>query len=204
MLQWQILLVVLLWLFTRDGSWSWQALGVNSELNSAVAFLGGVVIYGVMLGGYELLLRVLPQADRLRDAAFEAMRSLWPRDAAGKWQAFLAVCVLNPFTEELVYRGVLVYGVGTLTGHLAIAAIAVLSLSIAAHLYQGFALTLFHLAFHGLAILVLLSPLGLVGCFGLHFAGDLIPVLAMKHSMQRWAARRRLKHVAPPSEPVEP
>ena len=80
---------------------------------------------------------------------------------------------------------------GEETGYVLIVALLGLALSVGAHLYQGAWAMPFHILFHGIAVLLVLSPLGLWACFGLHIAGDCVPVFLMKNNMKAWAERER-------------
>ncbi len=180
-------LIVLIWTL---GDFEPSDFGVSSYVSPIFAFLIGFVAYFLVLGVLESAARLFGVRDKLHDLSFEAMRFVWPRERMQKPLAVVAVCVLNPFTEEVIYRGVLVYYLGHQTGYIAAAVLIGLTLSVLAHAYQGLWMAPFHLLFHGTAIALLFSPLGLFGCFGMHFAGDLVPVVLFRKSMVRWRERR--------------
>jgi len=167
--------------------------GFSTSVNPFLAFLCGFGIYFVVLGLIEVGAHFSGVKEELHDQSYETMRRLWPRQIGEKIKAVIAVCLLNPFTEELIYRGVLVYFLGVFIGNFWLAAAIGLAFSLAVHLYQGAWSIPFHFLFHGTAILLVLSPLGLVACFGFHFAGDLVPVAALKKNMYAWRDRQRLR-----------
>lgn len=166
-------------------------LGVVTDTPPVLAFALGIGVYALLLGALELTSKLLGVRSALHDVAFEALRRVWPRERHGKPLAIIAVCVLNPIVEEIIYRGILVSVFGSLIGSVAIAAAISLVLSLLAHSYQGTPALLSQLLFHACAITLLLSPLGLVACIGFHFAGDIVPVATMRAQMGPWAQRRR-------------
>ena len=174
------------------GAFDLSALGASETVHPIVAMLIGFVIYFPVLGLIELSAHISGLREKYHDLSFLTMRSLWPRNQEEKIIALIAVCLMNPFTEEIVYRGILVHMFGEEIGMIWVAAAIGLLISVGAHLYQGSWAIPFHLIFHGVAILLLLSPLGLFACFGLHIAGDCIPVLLMKKNMKEWAKRKKL------------
>ncbi len=87
-------------------------LGVSKTVNPIVAFIVGFIVYFVVLLLIELTARILGIRKRLHDASFETMRLIWPRHPTQKVLAIVGVCLLNPFTEEMIYRGVLVHFFG--------------------------------------------------------------------------------------------
>ena len=170
-------------------------LGVSKTVNPVLAFLGGFLVYCVVLALMELSAHLLGVRERLHDLSYETMRLIWPRSRNQKLLAVVAVCLINPFTEEVIYRGVLVKLFGDMIGSFWTAAAIGFVLSIAAHLYQGSWSIPFQMLFHCVAILLLYSPLGLVACFGFHFAGDLVPVATMRTNMIAWRDRRRKERI---------
>lgn len=168
-----------------------EDIGVSQTFGFVPAFILGFGVYLVLLGMVEATAYVLGIRDRLHDLSFETMRMIWPRRRKHKYIAIVAVCLLNPFTEEVLFRGVLVHMLGEQIGNPMLAAVLALTLSVLAHTYQGLWSAPFQFLFHGTAVLLVLSPMGLAGAFGLHFAGDLVPVAGMKKSMLEWRNRRR-------------
>ncbi|NNE68037.1 MAG: CPBP family intramembrane metalloprotease [Pyrinomonadaceae bacterium] len=168
-----------------------NSLGYSSTVGPLLAFVLGLAIYGVVLVFVEVASHFLGIRERLHDLSYETMRLIWPRNPEQKLAAFAGVCIMNPFTEEVLFRGVLVFLLGEYTGNFILAAVIGLLLSLAAHMYQGGWSIPFQLVFHATAVLIVLSPLGLVACIGFHFAGDLVPVMLLKKSMIEWRNRNR-------------
>jgi membrane protease YdiL (CAAX protease family) len=191
MLLHQVLLsVVLAWLIFQ-GEWTARELGIRDGTSPALAVITGLLVYFLLGGLLVLIARSIGMMDHMEDATFEVMRSIWPREPKQKQMAFVAVCVLNPVTEELLYRGVLVFALGQYLDSFFISSAIGFALSLSAHWYQGTLPLLSQTAFHLLAIGLVLSPIGLLGSMGLHFAADLMPVLSMRRDMTQWANRRR-------------
>jgi membrane protease YdiL (CAAX protease family) len=173
------------------GGFDLYEFGVSRTIRPLTAFVFGFVIYFAVLFLIEVSAYGFGLRTRLHDASFEAMRHIWPRDPQQKLLAFVAVCLINPFTEEIIFRGVLVHFFGGYLDSMLAAVLIGFALSIAAHMYQGIWVIPFQMIFHGTAILLLISPFGLVACFGLHMAGDLVPVVLLRRSMIAWRERRR-------------
>jgi membrane protease YdiL (CAAX protease family) len=166
-------------------------LGLSQTFHPIPAFIIGFIVYFIVLSIIEALAAGFGLRERMHDLAFETMRLLWPRDPQQKVLAFIAVVLINPFTEEVIYRGVLVHQFGELIDNFWLAALIALVLSLAAHMYQGSWSFPFQMMFHAAAIGLLFSPMGLAACFGFHFAGDLVPVVTLKRSMIEWRKRKR-------------
>lgn len=152
------------------------------------------------LGGAAFLLldaalaRVAKRAgylDKLQDANVEAIRSFWPRERGQKTLAVVAICVFNPVTEEFIYRGVLVYMVGSMIGSFVATVSVGFLLNLLTHLYQGRVPMISQMLFYALAVSLLFSPLGLAGAVGLHVVGDLVPMVYFPRQIRPWADRRR-------------
>ena len=177
--------------FAYFGGFNLEDIGASTTIHPVLAFVAGLAVYAAILASIELSAQWLGLRDRLHDLSFETMRMIWPRNRVQKVFAFVGVCFLNPVTEEVVYRGALVYHFGEYTNSFLIAGLIGFVLSLAAHMYQGSWSLPFQAMFHGAAVLMILSPLGLFACFGLHFAGDLVPVATMRSNMIEWRERRR-------------
>lgn len=184
------LLVVLVLGFWLDG-WTLAALGVRMVVPVWAALAGGFAVYLGFAALFSLGAYAVGMLARLEDAAFRALRTVWPRDPAEKRLMLIPVCLLNPITEEVVFRGVLVYALGTLVGSHALTVGVGLVLTLLAHTYQGSQALVSHVFFYAVVIGLLFSPLGLLGAIGFHFAGDIVPVATFGYQMRRWVRRRR-------------
>ena len=134
--------------------------------------------------------RLLGVANSVNLAAERVMHYLRPRRKADYWRSYIGVCLLNPFVEEIIFRGILVFLLAYTVDNVFLAIAVGLTASIAAHLYQGWVLMPFHLLFHGTAIALLFSPGGLVSCIAFHVAGDVVPV-----GLNSLRSRRRLRQL---------
>ena len=165
-------------------------LGYSIIISPVEAAALGLAAYAVLIIGYDWSARVLGVSEILTLEAQHVMRRMWPRRKRDHWKFYISVCVLNPFLEELIFRGILVSLLAYQSGSLVLAVMLGLSASIVAHLYQGWRLAPFHVLFHGMAIALLFSPGGLLSCIAMHFAGDFLPVVKGGQRM-----RRRLKEL---------
>lgn len=168
----------------------------NLGLLWPLAFLAGVAAYFVFIYAYTAVTQLSGIHDTLVAEAYAGARSLWPRSAR-KQNMLRAVLTINPFTEELVYRGVLVYYAGNLFERPITFIVVGLAVCLLAHVYQGLRMLWFHFGFYFLAIVLLFSPLGIVGAFGAHLAGDYYPLTKFREQMNAYRSeRRRLRPIA--------
>lgn len=154
------------------------------------SFLLGVGCYAVFAGAYKILLQILRMQDQQRVAGYLAHRNIWPRTPY-KRRKLLTALIINPFTEELMYRGFLVYYLGNLLDSILLFCILGVAFCLTIHFYQGARMLAFHAGFCISSILILFSPLGIVGCFGLHVAADLYPLTEIRDQLQAWESARR-------------
>ena len=190
LIQHVILALLLAWIL-YDTPLIASRLGIKTDYPPLFSFAIGFIIY---LGFSKLLSLITVKfglEQRTSTANFFAMRATWPRRGPDEWKMVVAVCILNPFTEEIVMRGILVSLLGKSIGNIGLAIIIAFACSTLLHLYQGAGVTVFHMCFNVLAILILLSPLGLLACFGFHLAGDLMPVINLEKNMKIWMRNRR-------------
>jgi membrane protease YdiL (CAAX protease family) len=165
-------------------------LGWSEETSLWIAIPAGALSYGLILMLYRIIMGWIPLGHRFRDEAFHSARLLRPRQPWAKICVIIAVWLLNPWVEEIVYRGILVFLVGRVTGSLEAALLIGGVLTLLSHLYQGLWTIPFHLVFYACVALILCSPLGLAGAIGFHIAGDVVPDAMFRRSMRQWLARR--------------
>ncbi|MCK6480815.1 MAG: CPBP family intramembrane metalloprotease [Planctomycetes bacterium] len=110
------------------------------------------------------------------------MRRLIARTPGARRHILLSLLV-NPFTEEFAYRGILVLVLSRFTG-VPLALLLGLAICLAAHLYQGPSHLSFHGLFYFLSVALLFSEGGLWAAFGFHFAGDLLPWLRVPREVR--------------------
>ncbi len=132
---------------------------------------------------------------RMRLVAIRGNLRVWPRDRAGKQFAMLFIMVFNPFTEELVMRGILIHQWGLMLGSPAIPIAIGLLLNGALHWYQGWRMQLWHAMFFCIAVILLYSPWGLAAAITAHVFGDVMPFVRLRRQLLRARATRRALRV---------
>jgi hypothetical protein len=192
LLAWQFLLTFTLVYTYNEGGWNAELVGIRSELSPWPSFGAGIGAYFVLTIPFGLALRWLGIAQGHAALSFLVVRSFWPRSSVGRVLSTVASCVFNPITEELVYRGILVMLLGRLVHSQALAILVGLVLNLLAHSYQGARALPFHALFYFMVVLFVYSPLGLVGAFGAHFAGDLVPQVVFLRKKKEWKSYYKL------------
>jgi membrane protease YdiL (CAAX protease family) len=193
---WQI--VLLYWLAATHGMklWNEESVGASIKVHWLLSFTVGFALYFAFLGINRIASGLTGTRSELGLRALQVMGNLWPSRRSAKALALVALC-LNPFTEEMIFRGIMVRQLHELSGSLVLAVAVGLVLCLLVHLYQGLQFLPFHAAFFAVAISILYSPLGMAGAVGLHLAGDLFPVLdlslAMRRSWGSWRAALRFQ-----------
>ena len=165
-------------------------IGFSDDIHALIAITIGLASYALILFIFDAGARLLGVANSVNLAAERVMHYLRPRSKTDYWRFYTGLCLLNPFVEEIVYRGILVSLLAYAVDNVFLAIAVGLAASIAAHLYQGWVLMPFHLLFHGTAIALLFSPGGLISCIAFHVAGDVVPVAKNVHR-----SRRRLRQL---------
>lgn len=182
---------VLLYIFDK-AELDLDYIGIKYNFNYIVSFIFGASVYVTFIFIWSILLKSFRNENLVKDTNYLVMRSLIPRQRIEKLFSFIAICVANPFIEEILYRGVLVYYLGNYFNNIYLAIIIGLLMSLGSHLYQGVASVIFHSLFFSISVLLLYSPFGLIACFGLHFAGDLYPIIKARKSMFEWRKRNEI------------
>lgn len=186
LLGWRLGLVGFLSLTYARGGWSAESVGLASALPLPLALLIGVILYGGLALLYDASTKRLDSRADIMQAAFRANASLWPRQRNAKVWAGIAIMVLNPVTEEVLMRGILVHQLGQLTGSPVIPIAVGLVVNGVLHSYQGPRMIAWHMLFYGFTIALLYSPLGLIGAIRAHVAGDAIPIITLRHQAREW------------------
>ncbi|MEH2005415.1 CPBP family intramembrane glutamic endopeptidase [Nostoc sp.] len=114
-----------------------------------------------------------------------------PRQKLQKILFMIAVCILNPITEELIFRGVLVHQLGIYINNYYLAIVLGLFVSVGNHIYQGRLHIITHIIFYIFTVTLLYSDVGLVGSIGFHLAGDIYPFMWLKYQVNNYKKRRR-------------
>lgn len=188
---WFTLLGLVLWFYFSIGGWTLKSVGFSGATPPAAAFIAGFGGYLVFLFIVRGILRLSHSQLLFMRAALRANGKILPSQT---WERRLTITLLvlvNPFVEELLFRGLLVHQMALLMAPLWLALVVGAMVNAANHAYQGWLLVPFHLAFYAVAVGTLYSPLGMAGCIGLHFAGDLLPILLYRRSLAAYRAARR-------------
>jgi membrane protease YdiL (CAAX protease family) len=188
---WQGIWAASLLAYYRTGGWTWSTVGVSDTVPPGVAFLSGVIVYVAFL--YVVRLVVMRAGGSLAylRASLRANAVFLQRDPVKRGIVFAMLMVVNPITEELIFRGLLVHQFALISVPVWVALLIGCLVNSLNHAYQGRLLGWFHLGFYVTAVATLYSPLGLIGCFGLHFAGDTLPFLFQRSSLAKYVALRR-------------
>ena len=171
------------------GGWSPRDVGLSPVSFPALWFFGGFALYLPLLYGFRLLR--FPKGlgrKELRDW-FRAMHAFVPR-LRKEWMKVWWIVLLNPFTEEFLYRGVLVYMASSFGTPVPLAVLCGAVLCASGHLYQGPRGLWFHMTFYAVAVALLFSPGGLWAAFGFHMAGDVVPTQAVARNFRELRAKR--------------
>jgi membrane protease YdiL (CAAX protease family) len=184
------LVISLILLVLYQSSWTLMTVGFRQEF-PVIAFACGVAAYGVLILFLHLLFCMGGVHDSQADNTMINMAALWPREPRQKLAMWIGVCILNPITEELLFRGILVYQLGLAIGDFRLPLCLGFIVTLANHTYQGPRSTLLHTLYYVFAIGLLFSPMGMMGVIGMHFAGDIVPVALMKRNLRSYRERHR-------------
>jgi membrane protease YdiL (CAAX protease family) len=190
----QLLLVAILATTHALGWWDSVSVGIMFppelwEL-SVVSILVGEVGFVALSVVYVLLIKIAGRFETMVLAATRGNLLAWPRKRSQKLLAVLFIMILNPFTEELVMRGILIHQWGLHLGSPVIPIAVGFVLNAAMHWYQGWRMQLWHAMFFALAV-TLLYQWDLVAAIAAHVLGDVAPFLAMRRNLRRARAERR-------------
>ncbi len=182
------LLVFILLLAYLETDWIASDYGLKSDVHPSLSATIGLCIYLAYAVSLGVVARLTGHLPMLEDASFAGLCAVWPRRSAQKRATFVAIC-LNPITEEFIYRGVLVWLLGNQIGSHPTAVVLGLLIFWAVHLYQGPRALLGHTLTYAVIIILLYSPLGLIGAIGFHYGADVVPILTIRSQMNRWVSR---------------
>ncbi len=189
-LRFQVALLLVLFVYFNEQSWTAATVGFMQEFPGA-DFACGFFAYGLLLLILGLLFRMRGISNEQADNTMNNMAALWPREPRQKLAMTVAVCVINPITEELLFRGILVYQLGLAIGDYELPICLGLVVTLWNHAYQGQRSMLFHTLYYVFAVALLFSPAGMMGAIGMHYAGDIVPVSLMKTNLKRYRERHR-------------
>jgi membrane protease YdiL (CAAX protease family) len=193
----QVILLLVLFVFLRNDSWTWQSVGFKQEMPWMVAFAMGVTAYVALISLLTVLVRLQGTFEEQADHTLVNMAHIWPRQPAQKMAMILAACLINPVTEELIYRGILVHQLSIAVSNYELPILVGLLVSLGNHAYQGRRSVLLHATFYFVAVGLLFSPAGLMGAIGMHYAGDFVPFASISRGLKSYRARHS-KSESPP------
>jgi len=187
----QLLLTLILWLTYLHGDWTPGSVGIDASTFWLEAILAGEVGYLALLLVHSLLLSASGRFGAMRLTAARGNLRVWPRGRRQKWLAALFIMVLNPFTEELVMRGILIHQWGLILGSAVVPIAIGFLLNGALHWYQGWRMQLWHTLFFAMVVTLLYSPWGLIAAFAAHVLGDVLPIVHIRRNLRAVRKARR-------------
>lgn len=173
------------------GTWTFESVGIRQDTSWLESILVGEVAFFLLIGINLAILWMTRTVGRMRLAAIRGNLRAWPRGRVAKGFARLFIMGFNPFTEELVMRGILIHQWGLLLGSPAIPIAIGLVLNGALHWYQGWRMQLWHAMFFCIVVTLLYSPWGLAAAITAHVFGDVMPFLHLRRQLLRARADRR-------------
>jgi hypothetical protein len=193
----QLGLAGLLALTFHRGDWTLESVGIRQDTHWLDAFIAGEIGYLLLIVTYLAILWPSGRLGHMRLVAVRGNLRAWPRGRAAQWFARLFIMVFNPFTEELVMRGVLIYQWGLLLGSPVIPILVGFVLNGALHWYQGWRMQLWHALYFVMSVSLLYSPWGLLAAIVAHIFGDVVPMLVLRRQLMRAYATRHAVRAGP-------
>ncbi|MBE9212850.1 CPBP family intramembrane metalloprotease [Plectonema cf. radiosum LEGE 06105] len=188
----QISLILFLIVSYKNG-WNFTSVGLKFEIFPIISLIVGSICYILFTFGLIIILKILKLLEATEDDTYRVMLRLTPRQKLPKILFLIGVCIFNPITEELMFRGILVHQLGLFINNHLLAIALGLFINLGNHIYQGKLQIATHIIFYLIAIALLYSPFGLIGAIGFHFAGDIYPFISLKRSAINYRNRIRNK-----------
>jgi membrane protease YdiL (CAAX protease family) len=181
------------WLIATYGHlWTFASVGLRPLIPfDGYMILAGELGFLAVILVNLVVLKLTRAFTRLYREGNRANLSIWPREGWAKWLAGILIMGFNPFTEELVMRGILIHQWGELLGSPVVPIIVGALLNGALHLYQGWRLQLWHALFFTMAVALLYSPWGLGAAITAHVFGDVLPIVTLRRNQRRLRSRCR-------------
>lgn len=187
----QILFVVILAYSYSHRDWTAASVGVHNPDMWLESILAGEIAFIGLVLAYALCLRVAGIVTPMRLAAARGNLTAWPRRRVEKIIAVIFIMVFNPFTEELVMRGILIHHWALQLGSPVVPIAVGFALNALLHLYQGWRMQLWHALYFAMAVGLLYSPWGLTAAITAHVFGDTLPFLHLRRNLLKARAARR-------------
>lgn len=188
----QLALVGLLAYMFERGAWTPESVGLRPETPLLECILAGEIAFLLVVLVNLAILRVSGTFRSMRLVAVRGNLRVVPRGRAAKWAMAIFIMVFNPFTEEIVMRGILIHQWGLLLGTPAIPIAVGLVLNGALHWYQGWRMQMWHALFFCAAVTLLYSPWGLAAAITAHVFGDVLPLVTLRRQLRAAHKARRL------------
>jgi membrane protease YdiL (CAAX protease family) len=192
----QLLLAAVLIYAWHVGAWDAASVGVHHPGLWLESILAGEVGFLALIVGYSLLLWLGRRMPAMRLAAIRGNLRIWPRQRSLKILATIFFVVFNPFTEELVMRGILIHQWGLLLGSPVLPIVVGFVLNALLHWYQGWRMQFWHALFFAVAVSLLYSRWGLIAAITAHVFGDLVPVINLRRQLLRARTEQRKARAA--------
>lgn len=173
--------------------WNAPSVGLKFEILPVASLIIGLICYCIFVLIVNKILNLLRVRQIVEDDAYLVSVRLIPRQKLQRILFLIAVCILNPITEELIFRGVLVHQLGIYINNYYLAISLGLFVTVGNHIYQGRLHIITHIIFYIFTVTLLYSDVGLVGSIGFHLAGDIYPFMRLKYEANNYKKRRREK-----------
>lgn len=180
-----------LWAAYRAGAFNAESVGVSARVSPLVAFATGVGEYFLVRYVLALVLGAFGLTARVWAAVLRANASARPRNPLELLGVTILVVLVNPVTEELMTRGLLVHQWAALGAPVWLTITVGAVVNAINHAYQGRTLAPVHLMLYAATVAILYSPIGLFGAIGFHFAADAAAFAGSRKSLLQYREFRR-------------
>lgn len=188
----QLALAGLLAYMFEHYAWTPESVGLRGETPLIEAILAGEIAFLLVVLVNLAILRVTGKFRSMRLVAVRGNLRVVPRGRVARWVAAFFIMVFNPFTEEIMMRGILIHQWGLLLGSPVIPIVVGFLLNGALHWYQGWRMQMWHALFFCAAVTLLYSPWGLAAAITAHVFGDVLPLVFLRRQLRAAHKARRL------------
>lgn len=164
--------------------------GFKTNVSVSLSVVVGLLAYITFILIYDRVIKKLGMYNSMVVSSYLTHRKIIPRSKRGKKQLFVGL-MLNPFSEEFIYRGFLIFYLGELIEFHPLMIAIGLIVCVLIHTYQDLKNIYFHAGFCAISIFLLYSEFGLIACVSFHVLGDLYPAFQFKRLIGEWKRVRR-------------
>ncbi len=189
-LAYHLVLVLVLLFYFDEQSWTAESIGLHFD-SIYVSVVGGALAYMGLVMILLLIYRACGNLSAQADNSMVTMAWIWPRDPRQRVAMTIAISLLNPVTEEVLFRGILVHQLSLAMGSYEVPLILGLLVSLGNHIYQGPRAILTHSLWYILVVGLMFSEAGLLGAIVMHYYGDFGPVFGLRRNLKRYRERHR-------------